>query len=133
MYKKAARLKLRFKSKYGQLPVEQLWDLKLADLKVLIKEAHGEVVKLGKSDDDLSFLDGPTVAESEEVKIAQLKFEILKDIFVTRQSENKEAIESEKKKKEITNLAEILERKKQKELENLSIEELEKLIAEKSK
>ena len=132
MYKKASRMKLGFPSKFGVLQVNQLWDVKITDLKKMVQDAHAEVVRLGKVDDDLAFLEGtaPTTAEAKAAEEVQLRFDILKDVWMTRAAESKDAADSAKKKAEIAHLEEILARKKEAELENLSAEELEKKIAE---
>lgn len=136
MYKKAARLKLRFDSKFGQLNVETLFDLKMSELKVIIKnlaEAKKAFVKCG--DEDLSFLDNVAVSskEQKEKELADLRFEIAKDIYTTRSKEIENSAKSEQKKLEIKKLEEIIARKKDTELENMSVEDLEKKIEELSK
>lgn len=126
MYKKASKLKLRISSKFGNLSVEQLWDLKLSDLTVIIKSLHEEKKKFNTVE-DLAFLDG--TIESKDSELVNLRYEIVKDIYLTKQAESKEAINVREKKQEKARLEEILMRKKEAELENLSIEELEKRIA----
>lgn len=132
MYKKASKMKLRFPSKFGALVVEQLWELKMSDLKTLIKGAHEELKKVERVDDDLAFLEGAigTTAERKAAEEAQLRFDILKDIWETRANEVKDAATSAAKKAQIDHLEEILQRKKEKELEDMSMEDLEKKIAE---
>lgn len=131
MYKKASKIKLRIPSKYGNLAIEQLWDLKLADLTNIIKSLYEEKQKFTGNVEDLAFLDGPI--ENKEADIVNLRYEIVKDVYLTKQSESREASDLRNKKKEIARLEEILARKKDTELENLSTEELEKRIAELSK
>ena len=131
MYKKASRIKLRIASKYGNLAVEQLWDLKLSDLTVIIKNLYEEKQKFTSNVEDLAFLDGPV--ENKEADLVNLRYEIVKDVYLTKQAESREASDLRNKKKEIARLEEILAKKKEAELENLSAEELEKRIAELSK
>ena len=132
MYKKASKLKLRFESKFGQLSAEQLWDLKMTDLKLIIKTQAAKLEKLEKPGDMISFLDvdPATPSETKELEIEKLKFEILKDVYVTRRDEVKNAAEEAKVDAEVKHLEEILRSKREKELEELSPEELEKRIAE---
>lgn len=130
MYKKASRLKLRIQTSRGMLAVEQLWDLKLSDLAVVVKNAYEEKKKFGETTEELAFLEGPVVEKNEAVELAKLRFEIAKDIFVTRQNEGKEAIAQLEKKKERNRIAEIIQRKKDEALESLSVEELEKKMKE---
>ena len=136
MYKKAARLKLRFDSKFGQLNVETLFSLKMSELKTLIKKlAEDKKAFTNCGDEDLSFLDSTTTSskEQKEKELADLRFEIAKDIYTTRLKESEDSIKAEQRKLEIKKLEEILARKKDTELENLSVEDLEKKIAELSK
>lgn len=126
MYKKASRIKLRVASKFGNLAVEQLWDLKLADLATIIKNLAEQKKKFNNTSEELSFLDGVTVNKEEE--LINLQFEIVKDVYLTKQAESQDAINAREKKKEIQRLEEILAKKKDAELENLSVEELEKRI-----
>ena len=136
MYKKAAKLKLRFDSKFGQLNVETLFSLKMSELKTLIKKlAEDKKAFTNCGDEDLSFLDSTTTSskEQKEKELADLRFEIAKDIYTTRLKESEDSIKAEQRKLEIKKLEEILARKKDTELENLSVEDLEKKIAELSK
>ena len=126
MYKKASRIKLRVSTKYGNLAVEQLWDLKLTDLATIIKNLAEQKKKFNTNSEELAFLDGVTVNKEEE--LVNLQFEIVKDVYLTKQAESQEAVNAREKKKEIARLEEILAKKKDAELENLSVEELEKRI-----
>ena len=129
MYKKAARLKLRVQTKYGPLAVEQLWDLKLSDLSAIIKNLFEEKKKHSTHDEELAFLDGP-VAESKEGELVNLQYDIVKDIYLTKQGESKEALAKAEKRKEANRIAELIAKKRDAELEGLSIEELEKKLKE---
>lgn len=128
MYKKASRIKLRIPSKYGNLAVEQLWDLKLADLTTIIKNLYEEKQKFTSSVEDLAFLDGPV--ENKEADLTNLRYEIVKDVYLTKQEESREASDIRNKKREIAKLEEILASKKEESLRELSVEELEKKIIE---
>lgn len=130
MYKKASRLKLRIQTSRGMLAVEQLWDLKLSDLAVVVKNAYDEKKKFGETTEELAFLEGPVTEKNEAAELAKLRFDIVKDVFVTRQNEGKEAIALAEKKKERNRIAEIIQKKKNEALENLSVEELEKKMKE---
>jgi len=99
MYKKAARLKLRFDTPKGALSVEQLFDLTMTELSSLIKKTNA-IVKKEKSaaeDDDLAFLEGKDNVES----LNSLRFGILKDIYLTKKQERDDAaIDLDKKQKD---------------------------------
>ena len=126
MYKKASRIKLRIATKYGNLAVEQLWDLKLTDLATIIKNLAEQKKKFSNNSEELAFLDGGKLDTEEE--LINLQFEIVKNVYITKQAESQEAVNAREKKKELQRLEEILAKKKDAELENLSVEELEKRI-----
>lgn len=132
MYKKASKLKLRFESKFGPLPVDQLWDLKMTDLKLIIKNQATKLEKLEKPGDMTSFLDidPATPSETKELEVEKLKFEILKDVYITRKDEVKNAAEDAVIDAEIQHLEELKREKREAELKELSAEELEKKIEE---
>lgn len=126
MYKEATRLKLRFPSNRGELTVEQLWDLSLNSLKNIVKSMYNAKKKFTKMDDELSFLEG--VEDSEEQKLAELRYNIVKDIYTTKANENKEALSTAEKKAKKQQLLEIMQRKREQKFENMSEEELQKEI-----
>ncbi len=126
-YKKASKLKLRFATKRGNLSVEQLWDLSMAELKVLIKDSYKTVKSLGSSEEEaLSFLE-PSVTENSEVEKINLKFEILKDIYQTKKSELQDAHTAADRKARREKLAEIIEKKEDEKLNSMSVDELKKM------
>lgn len=126
MYKEATRLKLRFPSNKGELTVEQLWDLSLNSLKNIVKSMYNAKKKFTKMDDELSFLEG--VEDSEEQKLAELRYNIVKDIYTTKANENEEALSAAEKKAKKQQLLEIMQRKREQKFENMSEEELQKEI-----
>ena len=129
MYKKASRLKLRFESSRGPLTAEMLWDLKITELKTMVKAQAEKLQKLERPGDDLSFLEEIiTSNETKEIEIEKLRFDILQDVFITRKDEAKDAAADVKKKEELSHLREILRDKKEEELKKLSAEELEERI-----
>ena len=124
MYKKAAKLKLRFNSSKGLLTVEQLFDLTMPELSSLIKKVNTDLKKEARVDDDLAFLEGKDETES----LNSLKFDILKDVYLTKKQEREEAATDQEKKATRQKIAEIIAKKKDEALENLSIEELERRL-----
>lgn len=126
MYKKAAKLKLRFTSSKGQLTVEQLFDLTMSELSSLIKKVNADLKKEARVDDDLGFLEGKDEAES----LNSLRFDILKDVYLTKKQEREEAATDQEKKARRQRISEIIAKKKDEALESLSIEELEKKLKE---
>lgn len=120
MYKKASKLKLRFQTTKGQLSVEQLWSLPMADLVVAIKTAK-KVIDINTGDDELSFLDENKKTDEKAV----LTFNILKDIYLTRMEE----MEAKRKAKETkAQNEEILSIIHERTLKEKSVEELEALL-----
>ena len=120
MYKKAIKLKLRFETSRGMLSVEQLWDLSQDELASIIRNLKELLRK--DSDDELDFLENPTTKADELIK---LQFDIVKDVYLDKKS----AIETEQKQSEnkIHNqkILELIKRKQDSDLGELSIEELE--------
>lgn len=120
MYKKAIRKKIRFNSPKGVLNLEQVWSLKLSDLKVMIQELHTQMNKNKHS--ELDFLEEDTI-ESDE----KLCFDILVDVYKTKQAEANASKEELEKKAYNKRIDEIIAQKQEEHLHSLSIEELEKL------
>ncbi len=127
-YKKASRIGLRFPTNKGFLSVEQVWNLSQKDLEHAIKKIHEEIKKEGVTDDDLSFL-AETAVKSEETELNELRFEILKDVYQTKKAEA-EALSSEREKKANKKILDIIAKKEEEDLNNLSVEDLRKKLIE---
>jgi hypothetical protein len=95
IYKEASRRKLRFLTDRGPLAVETLWDLPLTFLNGLIKGVHKQIQET-IGGDDLSFLDDSSQKVDSSLK---LKFDILKDVYLTKKEDNLKA-RNEKSRKE---------------------------------
>lgn len=127
IFKKASKKKLRFNTNRGVLSVEQLWDLPKDEIRQLViksreavKKSSGEV-----NDSELSFLDAPVKVKATD---DELRFEILKDIYITKRSSEEKA---QKKAEAMANNKKILEliaRKQDEALEKKSIKDLEKML-----
>ena len=120
MYKKATQLKLRFNTTRGLLSVEQLWDLTPTMLKSAIETQYASVKE---ASDGLDFL-----GESTVDPIEQLKFDILKDVYLTKKEQAAEAKKIAEKKTRNKQIMEIIARKQDEELNGKSIEELTKML-----
>lgn len=131
MYKKAMKLHLRYTTKIGQVTTEELWSLKMSDLQSAVEDAYKEKERLqgAGGQGELSFLE--TKPQDPEVEQAVLRFEVLKDVYLTRVNDSKQAREDYRASKEIRELEEILADKKRADIMNMSAEDLEKLIQEK--
>ena len=125
MYKEASRLKLKFSTTYGRVGVERLWDLNKSELRDCIIEIHEKI----KSDTEgLDFLESRSVDS-----IDKLKYDILKDIYQTKQKEQEfynKQIEIKEREQYLLN---IIEEKKHESIKNKSVEELEKELEELNK
>lgn len=129
MYKQASQQKLRFQTNRGILSSEQLWDLSQADLSSAIKAVKKTLTK--NDDDELSFLAESTIVDTDN----ELRFNILKDVFLTKKKEvdeRRDAAEAKKfEQKIITLIAEREEKDMEDELNAMSIDELKELIKKK--
>ena len=123
-YKQASVLKLRFKSSAGLISVEQLWSLTQPQLSSIIKEIKKDL-KDNDNDDDLSFLSSTKKVDVEN----QLRFDIAKDVYLTKKQQMEELKTSTEKKEHDQKILSIIARKKESDLESKSIEELEKLLS----
>lgn len=122
-YKQASQLQLRFLTNKGNLSVEQLWNLSLTDLADAIK-AVKKVLKCADNDDELSFLDENKTVDVEN----QLRFNILKDVYVDKQTSLKEARTATERKAFEQKILTIIAEKQEGDLKNKSIEELEAML-----
>lgn len=122
-YKQASKLQLRFQTNRGNLSVEQLWSLSLTDLASAIK-AVKKVLKGTDDDDELSFLDENKTVDTEN----QLRFNILKDIYVDKQTTLKEARLAQDRKAYEQKILNLIAEKNEEALKEKSIEELEALL-----
>jgi len=121
MYKEASKLGIKLDTPKGLLFPHQLWLIGMPDLVTSIKTAYAELYKDGH--DELSFL----LNSYEFNEINQLKFNILKDVFLTRTRLQNEKLEQNKKKNEIKKIIEDLT-KKQNDLTKLGDQEFKKLL-----
>ena len=117
MYKKASQIKLRFETSKGLLNVEQLWGLKEAQLKELILDAKSKLVKV-EDFKDLSFLD----SISKEDELDRLRFDILVDIYKTKQEAVNKQKELQENKLYNAMIDEIIAEKQNESLKSLSVE-----------
>jgi hypothetical protein len=122
MYKSACKLKLRFPTNKGNLTPEQLYDLTQTELGNAIKAVKKVLKK--NDDDELSFLNDTLVVDVEN----QLRFDILKDVYLTKKKEAEELRNAADIKAHNQRILAKIQSKKEKAEDDLSIEELEKLI-----
>ena len=127
IYKKAAKKKLRFSTNRGVLSVEQLWDLSREEIRHLVivarniaKKSSGEI-----NDSELSFLDSPAKAKATD---DELRFEILKDIYLTKKTAEEKAQKRAEIKENNKKILDLIARKQDEALEKKSISQLEKML-----
>ena len=127
IYKKASKKKLRFNTNRGVLTVEHLWDLPKEEIRELVikareaaKKSSGEV-----NDTELSFLDAPVKTKATD---DELRFEILKDIYLTKKSAEEKAQKRAEVKENNKKILDLIARKQDEALEKKSITQLEKML-----
>lgn len=123
IYQEASKRGLRFNTEKGVLSVEQLWSLSFATLGRIIK-AVKEALKKSGGDDDLAFLNEDNKQDTTEL----LRFEILKDVYLTKQKENEELRNAASVKEYNQKILSLIQEKKEDKLKGLSVEELEALL-----
>lgn len=119
MFERAAKCKLRFQSSKGSLSVEDLFDLSLTSLDNLAKDVNRQL----KAEVEESFIEKKSTSSSElELRLDILKHVIAYKVGVAEAS--KKRAETLAKKSQIED---ILLRKKSQQLEEMSVEDLQKL------
>ena len=121
LFEMATRNKMRFPSTKGELSVEDLWDLSDKDLDVVYKNLKDQEVKSSEE----SLLDDANVDPKLTTAIGIVKY-----IFTTKRNERLEAKELIDKKRNQQLYIDALSRRKLKDIDNMSVEELEAKIAE---
>lgn len=122
IFEQASRLKLRF-SLTGNISVENLWDVKLDSLirheedLIDVVESYGKSLRRSKAG-------RKTNAQVED----ELRLAVVSSILDTRIKEQEEATEAASVKANNAKIADIIARKQEASLENLSVEELQKLM-----
>lgn len=115
----ATRKKYRFPFK-GMITVEDLWDLSLQNLDSVYKSLN----KLKKDSDEDSLLS----VESRENKELDDKINIIKYIVKVKQDEAAAKLFEKEKAERNQQILGIIKRKEDAALENMSIEELTKML-----
>ena len=122
IYKKGLQANLRFTTGAGILTTEQLFSCGISTIIKLIKDTKKVLVK--ENDSELAFLEANDTVDV----VNQLKFDILKDVYLTMREESKADLEAINKKEFKQKVLNIIANKKDDALINKSIDELEALI-----
>lgn len=113
-------LQLRIATALGALSVEQCWNLTNSHLKTALKDYNKRI----KPQSDLDFLEQTSAVDEKD----QLSFDILKDIYLTKQ-ETEAAKRSEKEREENNQkIMALIARKREEKLNDLSEEDLMKML-----
>lgn len=111
----AIRNKYRFPYK-GMITVEDLWDLNVTQLDGIFKTLNAQI----KQEKEESLLTTKSASEAElDNKIAIIRY-----VVATKQAEAEKARKAKETKAETQKILEIIGRKQDAALENMSIEEL---------
>jgi hypothetical protein len=121
IFKQASRLKLRFDLN-GQLSVEQLWTANRTSLENYEQELEKQV------DSFASTTRRRAASKGKEQALVELKLAIVKDVLDTLDQEDKERTDASAARANNEKILEIIARKQNAELENMSLEDLQKLI-----
>ena len=129
MFENAARLKYRFSTTSGVLSVEDLWQLPLTSKRFIsLNGIARNLYQAIKSTDDLpDFVNNTADSKLQEM---QDKFEIVKHIIEVLKAELDATKQANVLRNQKALLVEILHEKKNDELKALSVEDLEKRLAE---
>lgn len=122
LYKKAVKYKTKIQTTYGLLSAEQLFDLTIPELDSLAVSLEELVEKSPKK----SFINSSTPENAK----AKFKFDLVLDILQTKVKDQESANKMAETKAKRAKIAELIERKKDANLEEMSLEELEGMLEE---
>lgn len=134
MFAQASRLGLKFQGSQGTISVEDLWNLPIshanpnkASLESIGLALHQQI-ESQKGSGTIFAASSLTKAQARERKILQLKFDIVKFIGETLLREQAARDKAAETRAKNNRIMELIEQKKEKELEGKSIEELRGLL-----
>lgn len=119
---KASRAKLRFASGKGFLSVEDLWDLSLESLDTIAKAVNKQL----KAETEESFIGKRTTKNTE----LELQLEILKEVIQIKLEEKDAKAARAERNAKLAQLKELAASKSNEALQGLSLEEVNKMIAD---
>lgn len=121
MFEYATRNKVRFPFK-GQISVEDLWDLRADDLDTVFKTLNRQV----KQSEEESLL----VTKTAEDTALDVQIAIVKYIFDIKMQEANARLLDKERKAQKQKIMAILANKQEQELQNKSVDELQKMLEE---
>jgi hypothetical protein len=119
MFEKGIRLKLRFNFR-GMLSIEDLYDLNVKSLDAIYKDLNSTY----KTQKEESLLD----VKNKEDEILALKIEIIKYIVKTKLEEQEAREKAQENAAQRQKILKVISEKKDKELYDMPIEDLEKMV-----
>jgi len=129
MFEKATRQKFRFNTPQGNLTTEDLWDIPLtsktgkANLNSIALDLYKETKE---ASDVVSFVDD--VKKVDET--SKNKFDIVKHVIQVRKAENEAVLKAKSNKERKQFLMNLLAQKETDDMQNLSKEDINKMIEE---
>ena len=129
LFEQASREKWRFITSIGALSVEDLWNLPLTSQHTTMSLNHiaQALYTESKTDSDIPDFVGE---RSSSENTASLKLDLVKYIISVKKEERTQASIDKERASQKARLIEILHEKKDSALSELSVEELEKRIAD---
>lgn len=120
LFEKASKSKFRFNTSKGVLTTEDLWDLSLESLDKIAKELYKKV----KESEEVSF-----ISENKKKKdeVTSDKLEVVKFIINYKLEEAKERKQKAEKLAMKRRIGDEIARKKDNQISEMSLEDLEKL------
>jgi hypothetical protein len=119
MFEKGIRAKLRFNFR-GMLSIEDLYDLNVKSLDAIYKDLNSTY----KTQKEESLLD----VKNKEDEILALKIEIIKYIVKTKLEEQEAREKAQENAAQRQKILKVISEKKDKELYDMPIEDLEKMV-----
>lgn len=128
IFEQASRANLHLDTNRGALTFSELWSVPLTSkqgfsLDAIARSVNSELKELSE-ESFVAVKSNPAKAELE------LKLEVVKHIIASRMAENEDKLRADSKAEERKKLLMLLDKKKESELENLSVGEIESRIAE---
>lgn len=125
IFEYATRRKLRFNMSKGIIMTEDLWDLSLESLNTLAKSLNKKI----KESEEEDFI-GKTKMKSNFERDLEVQFEIVKHVIKIKLEERDKRKEAIEKAEKLRRLRDKLAAAQDKELDQKSAEDLQKMIDE---
>jgi hypothetical protein len=126
MFEKAARLKLRFDTGVGLVTAEDLWDLPLTSIRQVNLDDLARVLHRQIKDAETESFVTKTSSAGEKL---QLRFDIVKRVIDVKLAEREEAATRAANQEKKQRLLELIAKKKDGQLADMPVEELEAMAA----